>query len=304
MTSAAEIAKALGGRRSGTGYVAKCPAHEDLSPSFSICDSDDGKILVHCFVCDQHRLVDTLRRKGLWPNHGGKSKEPTEAEREAQRQRDREREKERARREAFVRKSWQDTWAASVPLIGSPIERWLEVRGIDAGKLDLGRLECLRWACRCPLGRETAPAMVALMTGPATAEPCGIHRTFLRADGAGKANVERVRQMLGPAGVIRLTPDEDVALGLGVCEGIETGLSVMARGWRPIWACGSLPTLRCFPVLAGIECLTVFADGKANEIEGACQCARRWIAAGKEAHVRWSGEPDMDFNDLDLRGAT
>jgi hypothetical protein len=241
-------------------------------------------------------VIAELRKLGLWRD-GAKAAEPTEREKEEQRQRDRERDKEQVRREAFVRKSWQDTWAASVPLIGSPIERWFEVRGINDGKLDLSRLECLRWARRCPLGRETAPAMVALMTGPATAEPCGIHRTFLAEDGSAKAAVDHPRMMLGKAGIVRLSPDEDVALGLGICEGLETGLAIIARGWRSIWACGSLEMLKRFPVLGGIEALTVFADPKPHEAAGAHECAQRWSGAGREAYVRLPG-PGGDFNDL------
>jgi hypothetical protein len=91
--------------------------------------------------------------------------------------------------------------------------------------------------------------------------------------------------MLGKAGVIRLSPDEEVSLGLGICEGIETALAVMAAGWRPIWACGSLGALRDFPVLSGIEVLTIFADPKPIEVAGARTCATRWDEAGREAIV-------------------
>ena len=66
-----------------------------------------------------------------------------------------------------------------------------------------------------------------------TGIPCGLHRTFLQPDGNGKAPLEHPRMMLGKAGIIRLTPDEDAALGLGICEGVETALSIMALGWRP-----------------------------------------------------------------------
>jgi len=37
-------------RKSRTGFIARCPAHEDRSPSLSIGEGDDGKILIHCFA--------------------------------------------------------------------------------------------------------------------------------------------------------------------------------------------------------------------------------------------------------------
>jgi hypothetical protein len=127
--------------------------------------------------------------------------------------------------------------------------------------------------------------MIALMTNPITCTPTGLHRTFLKSDGTGKADIEKPRQMLGAAGVIRLSADDEVELGLGICEGIETALSIMAVGWQPIWAAGSLGAVRRFPVLTAIECLTIFADPKPNEVAGARACANRWEEAGREAIV-------------------
>ena len=50
-TSDAEsIAKALRGRRSGRGWVARCPAHDDRTPSLSIAEGCDGRPLLHCFA--------------------------------------------------------------------------------------------------------------------------------------------------------------------------------------------------------------------------------------------------------------
>jgi hypothetical protein len=42
------IAKALGGRKSGGGWMARCPAHDDREPSLSIRDESDGRVLVRC----------------------------------------------------------------------------------------------------------------------------------------------------------------------------------------------------------------------------------------------------------------
>jgi rhodanese-related sulfurtransferase len=65
--NAAMIAARLQGKKSGSGWAAKCPAHEDRNPSLSLRDAD-GKILVHCHAgCDQRAVVAALRSRGLWP---------------------------------------------------------------------------------------------------------------------------------------------------------------------------------------------------------------------------------------------
>lgn len=44
-------------------WVACCPAHDDRSPSLSITELDDGRILVHCFAgC---AVTDVVRAVGL-----------------------------------------------------------------------------------------------------------------------------------------------------------------------------------------------------------------------------------------------
>ena len=45
---AAEIARNLHGRKQESGWVARCPAHEDHNPSLSLKDADDGRVLVKC----------------------------------------------------------------------------------------------------------------------------------------------------------------------------------------------------------------------------------------------------------------
>jgi CHC2 zinc finger len=41
----------IGAKQSGPGrWMAKCPAHEDRSPSFSIRETEDGRVLLHCFA--------------------------------------------------------------------------------------------------------------------------------------------------------------------------------------------------------------------------------------------------------------
>jgi len=44
--SAETIAKALGGRKAGNGWMARCPVDDDREASLSIHDAVDGKVLV------------------------------------------------------------------------------------------------------------------------------------------------------------------------------------------------------------------------------------------------------------------
>jgi putative DNA primase/helicase len=68
---AADLAKALGGRRNGKGWVAKCPAHDDHNPSLSIDVGTDGRTLLKCRSgCKQRAVIDALKAKGLWAHNG------------------------------------------------------------------------------------------------------------------------------------------------------------------------------------------------------------------------------------------
>jgi CHC2 zinc finger len=48
-------------RRSGKGWVACCPAHDDRHASLSVGVGDDGRALLHCFAgCDVQTIVAAL----------------------------------------------------------------------------------------------------------------------------------------------------------------------------------------------------------------------------------------------------
>ena len=65
--NAETIAKALGGCRAGAGWVAHCPAHDDRTPSLSVRDFTDGKVLLRCHAgCEQGRVIAALRARNLW----------------------------------------------------------------------------------------------------------------------------------------------------------------------------------------------------------------------------------------------
>jgi hypothetical protein len=51
MSAAARVLELLpGARQTGPGrWICRCPAHEDCSPSLSLREADDGRVLIHCF---------------------------------------------------------------------------------------------------------------------------------------------------------------------------------------------------------------------------------------------------------------
>lgn len=62
-------------RKTSTGYLAHCPAHDDKQSSLSITLADDGKILIKCFAgCSAEAVVKAigLELKDLFPPKGGR----------------------------------------------------------------------------------------------------------------------------------------------------------------------------------------------------------------------------------------
>jgi hypothetical protein len=52
--------------RNGSGWIGRCPAHDDRHASLSISEADDGKMLVHCHAgCSQDAVLEALAGRGL-----------------------------------------------------------------------------------------------------------------------------------------------------------------------------------------------------------------------------------------------
>jgi putative DNA primase/helicase len=187
------------------------------------------------------------------------------------------------------------------PLPGTVGAAYLASRGIH----DV-RTVAIRFSPNSPLrlrdGRKQyLPALIAEMRDVLTDKPKAVHRTFLKPDGSGKAEIGGgARRMLGPAAgcTIKLSPDDTVELGLGIAEGIETALSVLQAGWAPIWALGSAGGIERFPVLDGVEALSIFADADEAGIKAAKACQARWTQAGRECRILLPPVDGTDWNDV------
>ena len=126
-------------------------------------------------------------------------------------------------------------------------------------------------------------AIISVMTDMITARPTG-------ADLPDPTRTQRspeAKTLGSPAGIIRLSEDADVLEGLHIAEGLETALAGMAIGLRPIWAAGSTALTAKFPVLPGIEVLTIIADHDANGAgeRAARELEARWLDAGREVRL-------------------
>ena len=175
-------------------------------------------------------------------------------------------------------------WREGVDPRETLTERYLNGRALTLGE-DLAS-DVLRWHPR--IG-----AMLALFRNVLTGEPQAISRTFLDREGR---KVER--KFLGPVSgaAIMLDPFDFVTTGLHVGEGVETCMAARQFCLRPVWALGSAAAVAAFPILGGVECLTLLRE---NDDASACACeacAGRWHAAGREVIINWSLR-GKDLND-------
>ncbi|MBT7486550.1 MAG: AAA family ATPase [Rhodospirillales bacterium] len=50
----------------GKDFIACCPVHDDHTPSLSISDGNDGKVLLHCYAgCDYDAVADAIENHGV-----------------------------------------------------------------------------------------------------------------------------------------------------------------------------------------------------------------------------------------------
>jgi putative DNA primase/helicase len=173
-------------------------------------------------------------------------------------------------------------WRGSVNPHGTPVETYLRSRRLELDDAVAG--DVLRWHPRLK-------AMVALFRNIATDEPQAVSRTFLD-DAACKIT----RKFLGSVGgaAIKLDADEDVLGGLHIGEGIETCLAARMIGLKPTWALGSAGAIAAFPVLSGVECLTILREPDQAGIRDAKRCASNWLKAGRRAQFFDSKRGDLN----------
>jgi putative DNA primase/helicase len=191
----------------------------------------------------------------------------------------------------------REIWDQAVPAKETIVETYLLSRNCKSTvALDPGG--ALRFHPACPFGSFRSPALLALMRDITTGQPVGIHRTALRDDGTGKRVMpggRGPRMMLGRArhAAVMLQPGGS---HLGIAEGIETALSAQHLFEMPVWACLSAPGIAGFPIIKGLNHLTIFADHDAAGIKAARTCAARYKDNSMNGEIKYPPVLGTDWN--------
>jgi putative DNA primase/helicase len=285
MITAAHIAYQLGLTESGNGFSGFCPS---CSYETGFCVTDKGgRLLVHCHAggCTQQELIQALAEYGLWEDSPDDVVESAPGV------------------PVFppppIRKTSsielaRAMWARSRPAHGTLVQTYLSVRGYRGAIPPLLHFV----AGKHPSDGQFHPVMLAAAV-VLSGDPlkfAGVHRTFLRTDGLGKAPLDPDKMTLGDirgAGVPLANPGPKTA----VSEGIETGLSFQQATGIPTLAALSAGGLQALLLPAVVQEVFIAADADPVGLKAAQAAARRWHDEGRTVRIV---EPPtgQDFNDL------
>jgi putative DNA primase/helicase len=281
MTPATELAtrwslRRVAGRPEWRG---NCPACE-YTDSF-VMTMRDGKPLIWCASCGDDRTI----MGGLLRGAGGGGGSPPQHD--GSRQRDADAAEARKARALAL-------WRGASPCVGSIAAIYLASRGLAGLEASDG----LRFRADTPHPNGgSLPALVALVSDVA-GNSMALHRTYLKPDGAAKADVDPPRAGLGPhgGGAIRLHP---VAPEIVIGEGIESSASAGRLLGLPAWAAISAGNLAKTLILPPeVRSVMIAADPDPPGMKAANAAAERWRAEGRSVHIATPNKPGRDFNDL------
>jgi hypothetical protein len=279
--SAAQVSRTLGGSGIANGslwFQARCPNHADHRFSLSLKDTAGGGLIAKCYVCHNAVEVDAAIRAAMAGQPVMTPAAPAQLYLSP------------TRLSQIIARIKAGCTAAT----GTWLEGYVEHRGIA---IRLPPTLLYHPALYHQESRTSGPAMVALVDGSDA-----IHRTWIAADGRGKASLSPVRKSLGP------TKGHAVHLGrpaprLIVGEGIETTLSALQL-WGPsnfdAWATLSTSGMAALVVPDTISEVIIAADnddaGRRAAWDLRTRLNRERPTLPVSVHLPRNGK--KDFNDL------
>jgi putative DNA primase/helicase len=286
---AAGIARQLGGTRQGHNGRAPCPCA--CGYGLSLCDSADGHLLLHCYGgCDFPRVYAELVQYGLLDGDdgdlGSPAGDPIVPFRDDADQR---RRKVQQAREIY--ESGGSDERIAVYLHSREIWQTSPV---------------LRFTEQAPhrLGARL-PAMLAPVVDVDGAM-IGVHMTFLKKDGAGKADLpkEYQRECRGAirGGAIRLLPFNPV-VELVVAEGVENALAAAQFFSLPAWSAVSADGLKRLDLPSDVRKVIIAVDNDRAGRRCAVEAYDRLRTEGRVVRAKVPPDGAADFNDEIKLGA-
>jgi putative DNA primase/helicase len=279
---AAGIARQLGATRQGNNWRCACP--RGCGYGLSFCDGPDGRLLAFCFGgCQFDRIMAALVEYGLLDDDDDDDLHVS-------------------RRVIVCPRDGAERIAHARQIYDSGV--WDERIAVYLHSREIGLTSpVLRFQEQAPhrLGARL-PAMLAPVVD-IDGEQIGAHMTYLRRDGAGKADLpkEYQRESRGMihGGAIRLMPF-DPKVELVISEGLETGLAAAQIFALPCWSAVYAGGLRSLALPPDVRRIIIAAD---NDVSGAGQrnalaAYDRWIAEGRSVRIKCPPDAGDDFNDV------
>jgi putative DNA primase/helicase len=292
------LARLAGVKPCAGGWVARCPAHEDRKPSLSIRERDNGKVLLKCFAgCDYRQIAAALNSA---PANNALARPATALKSSADAE---------TRIEVAL-----GIWREAREPRGTIVQDYLFGRGFTGEMpwkvertVDYQVRRRLRTGLSIPASIRFhpslkhpsgayLPAMVAAIED-LDGSIVGIHRTFLKPDGTGKADVEPKKMALGrlKGCAVHLTAG---GAEIVVCEGVETGLSILQATGQRVWTALGTSNLGQVEMPGFVREIILAADHDEPGLRAARAAAESYKARGALVQIVSPAASGADFSDL------
>jgi hypothetical protein len=310
MMSLRELARALDGEVSGRQVLAPGPGHSRRDRSLSIRLSNDAPdgFLVHSHADDDWQMCRDYVRAQLglpsWePGDGRETIDPSRIRKwdavavnvEAE-------DKTRTDDDLARIRQAQELWDQGIEAEWSKAEDYLRSRALGLPD-EVGAV--LRFHRACPWRNENTgqtdriPCLIAAFRSLDDDIITGIHR--IRVDQPQRwPKAERKMLGLVKRAAVKLAP---VGSKLTIGEGIETCMAAMELGLGSAWALGSVGCIAKFPVIDGVDELTILAEAGKASADAVQICGRRWRQAGRRVLISRSSV-GSDHNDILMKRAS
>ncbi|CUX80747.1 DUF7146 domain-containing protein [Roseibaca calidilacus] len=189
---------------------------------------------------------------------------------------------------------------------GDVVDRYLAARNLD----ELIYPKALRYAENLRDGEGGVhPCMIALVGRYGERKFDTIHRTFLKRDGSGKAEIESPRKLMPgtvPEGASVMLSDWTESGPLGIAEGIETAMAASAIFDMPVWAALNSSMMKKWLPPPGCAEIVIYGDNDTNFTgqAAAYQLANRLAVKGYPVGpIQFPSRPGDDWADEYLRNS-